>query len=156
MREEIDKVWIEPNTWNDGKKAAMAFVPLLEVFMKQYEDGKNEEAVGNAFYLLERFARLHCKDVDYFEPDRESHCSYYEFLLEAVCHILTLVMKDKRTEQRYRNAMVWHINTINMLYGQMFQSSFTSFEDFLYGDAKRDTFVFGFEYLLEMDKNKNR
>lgn len=72
--------------------------------------------------------------------------------MEAVCHILTLVMKDKRTEQRYSNAMVWHINTINMLYGQMFQSSFTSFEDFLYGDAKRDTF--GFEYLLEMDKNK--
>ena len=27
MREEIDKVWIEPSTWNDGKKAAMAFVP---------------------------------------------------------------------------------------------------------------------------------
>lgn len=154
MREEIDKVWIEPSTWNDGKKAAMAFVPLLEVVMKQYEEGKNEEAAGNAFYLLERLARLHCKDADYFEPDRESHCSYYEFLLEAVCHILTLVMKDKRTEQRYSNAMVWHINTINMLYEQMFQSSFTSFEDFLYGDAKRDTFVFGFEYLLEMDKNK--
>ena len=136
------------------KKAAMAYVSLLEVFMKQYEDCKNEEAAGNAFYLLERLARLHCKDVDYFEPDRESHCSYYEFLLEAVCHILTLVMKDKCTEQRYINAMVWHINTINMLYGQMFQSSFTSFEDFLYGHAKRDTFVFGFEYLLEMDKNK--
>ena len=95
MREEIDNVWIEPNTWNDGKNVAMAFVPLLEVFMKQYEDGKNEEAAGNAFYLLERLARLHCKDVDYFEPDKESHCSYYEFLLEAVCHILTLVMKDK-------------------------------------------------------------
>lgn len=76
--------------------------------------------------------------------------------MEAVCHILTLVMKYKRTEQRYSNAMVWHINTINMLYGQMFQSSFTSFEDFLYGDATEDTFVFGFEYLLEMDKNKNR
>ena len=76
MREEIDKVWIEPNMWNDGKKAAMAYVPLLEVFMKQYEDGKNEEAAGNAFYLLERLARLHCKDVDYFEPDKESHCSY--------------------------------------------------------------------------------
>ena len=103
MREEIDKVWIEPNTWNDGKKAAMAYVPLLEVFMKQYEEGKNEEAAGNASYLLERLARLHCKDVDYFEPDKENHCSYYEFLLEAVCHILTLVMKDKRTEQRYRN-----------------------------------------------------
>ena len=40
----------------------------------------------------------------------------------------------------------------DMLYGQIFQSSFTSFEDFLYGDAKRDTF--GVEYLLEMDKNK--
>lgn len=34
MCEEIDKVWIEPSTWNDGKKAAMAFVPLLKVFMK--------------------------------------------------------------------------------------------------------------------------
>lgn len=101
MREEIDKAWIEPNTWNDGKRAAMADVPLLEVFIKQYEE-------------------------------------------------------DKRTEQRYSNAMVWHINTINMLYGQMFQSSFTSFEEFLYGDATEDTFVFGFEYLLEMDKNKNR
>lgn len=77
------------------KKAAMAYVSLLEVFMKQYEEGKNEEAAGNAFYLLERLARLHCKDVDYFELDRESHCSYYEFLLEAICHILTLVMKDR-------------------------------------------------------------
>lgn len=69
--------------------------------------------------------------------------------MEAVCHILTLVMKDKRTEQGYSNAMVWHINTINMLYGQMFQPSFTSFEDFLYGDAKRDTFVFGYDCLVE-------
>ena len=41
------------------KKAAMAYVSLLEVFMKQYEEGKNEEAAGNAFYLLERLARLH-------------------------------------------------------------------------------------------------
>lgn len=37
----------------------------------------------------------------------------------------------------------------DMLYGQMFQSSFTSFEDFLYGDAKRDTFVFGYDCLVE-------
>ena len=61
-------------------------------------------------------------------------------------------MKDKRTEQRYSkntNAMVWHINTINMLYGQMFQSSFTSFEDFLYGDVTEDTFALGYEYLME-------
>ena len=101
MREEIDKAWIEPNTWNDGKRAAMADVPLLEVFIKQYEE-------------------------------------------------------DKRTEQRYRNAMVWHINTINMLYGQMFHSSFTSFEDFMYGDATEDTFALGYEYLLEKNSNKNR
>lgn len=26
MREEINKVWIELNMWNDGKKAAMAYV----------------------------------------------------------------------------------------------------------------------------------
>lgn len=37
----------------------------------------------------------------------------------------------------------------DMLYGQIFQSSFTSFEDFLYGDAKRDTFVFGYDCLVE-------
>lgn len=37
----------------------------------------------------------------------------------------------------------------DMLYGQMVQSSFTSFEDFLYGDAKRDTFVFGYDCLVE-------
>lgn len=114
MREEIDKVWIEPNTWTDGKKAAMAYISLLEVFMKQYENGRNEEAAENAFYLLERLARLHSKDADNFEPDRKSHCSYYEFLLEVVCHILTLVMKELRTEQRYGNAINWHINTINM------------------------------------------
>lgn len=64
---------------------------------------------------------------------------------------LTLVMKDKRTEQRYSNAMIWHINSINMLYGQIFQSSFTSFEDFLYGDAKRDTFVIGYNCLVKKD-----
>ena len=151
MREEINKVWIELNTWNDGKKAAMAYVPLLEIFMKQYEEGKKEEVAGNAFYLLERLARLYCKDVDYFEPNRENYCSYYEFLLEAVCHILTVVMKDKRTEQRYSNAMIWHINSINMVYGQIFQSSFTSFEDFLYGDATEDTFAIGYNCLVEKD-----
>ena len=61
-----------------------------------------------------------------------------------------------RTKNQKTVAMVWHINTINMLYGQMFQSSFTSFEDFLYGDAKRDTFVFGYEYLLENNSDENR
>lgn len=52
MREKIDKVWIEPNTWNDGKMAAMAYVPLLEIFMKQYEDGKNEEGQETLFIFL--------------------------------------------------------------------------------------------------------
>ena len=155
MRKEMDKAWVEPNTWNDGKKAAKALAPLLEVFMKQYEDGKNEEAAGNAFYLLERLVRLYCKCADYFEPDREGHCSFYEFLLEAVCHILTRIMKDERTEQRYSNAMVWHINTINMLYGQIFQSSSPSFESFLYGDTTEDTFVFEYNYLVNKDKEKD-
>ena len=103
------------------------------------------------YYDLVVDKKIYCKDADYFELDRESHCSYYEFLLEAVCHILTLVMKDMRTEQRYSNAMVWHINTINMLYGQIFQSTFTSFEDFLYGDATEDTFAIGYNCLVEKD-----
>lgn len=148
MREEVDKVWIEPDTWSDGKKAALAYSPLLEIFMKQYEEGKLEEAAGNAFYLLERLARLCCKNPDYFGPDRECHCSFYEFLLEAVCHILTLVMIDKRTEQQYNHAMVWHFGTINMLYGQIFQSSYTCFEDFLYGDTERDTFALAYDCLV--------
>ncbi len=42
-----------------------------------------------------------------------------------------------------------------MLYGQMFQSSFTSFEDFLYGDATDDKFVIGYEYLLENNLDEN-
>ena len=51
---------------------------------------------------------------------------------------------------QYKNkCYVWHINTVNMLYGQMFQSSFISFEDFLYGDTKRDTFVLGYNCLVE-------
>ena len=63
-------------------------VLLLEVFMKQYEEGKNEEAAGNAFYLLERLARLHCKDVDYFEPDRESHGSVEKYWGCFFCFIV--------------------------------------------------------------------
>ena len=43
-----------------------------------------------------------------------------------------------------------------MLYGQMFQSSFTSFEDFMYGDATEDTFELGYEYLLEKNSGKNQ
>ena len=45
MREEINKVWIEANTWNDGKKAAMAFVPLLEVFMKMVRKRRRQETL---------------------------------------------------------------------------------------------------------------
>ena len=80
MKEEIDKTWIEPVAWEDGKKAAYAYVPWLATFMKQVEDGDMEEAAGNAFYLLERLARLYSKDVMLFEPDKDNHCSFYEFL----------------------------------------------------------------------------
>lgn len=44
MCEDFEKVWIELNTWNDGEITAMAYVPMLEVFIKQYEDCKNGEA----------------------------------------------------------------------------------------------------------------
>lgn len=149
MREEIDRTWIEPSVWDDGKAAAQAYVPLLETFMHQYEEGKMEEAAGNAFYLLERLGRLFSKESDYFEPDRDSHCSYYEFLLEAVCHILALVMKDKRTEKSCSNAIIWHTCTINMLYARIFESSFTCFEDLMDGDVTADTFFIGYECLVK-------
>ena len=140
---EIDQTWIEPASWEDGKAAAQAYAPLLETFMCQYKDGKMDEAVGN---------RLFSKDAAYFEPDRENHCSFYEFLLEAVCHILALVMRDKRTEQPYRYAMIWHICTINMLYKQIFDSSFTCFEDLMYGDVTENIFVIGYDYLVKGPK----
>lgn len=149
MREEIDRAWIEPNDRTDGEKAAKAYAPLLKTFMWQYQDGNKEAAAGNVFYLLERLARLFCKAPDCFELDNENHSSSYELLLEAVCHILSLVMSDKRTESPFRNAMVWHIHTINILYGQFFQSLFFSFDDFLCGDVTEDTFVYAYNYLVK-------
>ena len=148
MREEIDKTWIEPETWEDGKKAAYAYVPLLVAFMKQVEEGQMEKAAGNAFYLLECLGRLFCKNIMLFEPNEDSRCSFYEFLLEAVCHILSVAMTDKRTGGTLEDAMIWHINTINMLYGRIFESSYTSYSDFLGGKVDKDSFAWGYEYLV--------
>lgn len=83
-----------------------------------------------------------------FEPDKDNHCSFYEFLLEAVCHILAVVMKDKRTDRDVRSAMIWQLGSINMLYGRIFESSYTSFQDLMNGDADDDTFAWGYEYLV--------
>lgn len=149
MREAIDQVWREPTVWADGKAAAQAYVPLLETFMHQVEEGKKEEVAGNAFYLLERVARLYSKKPEYFSPDKEYHCSWYEFLQEAVCHILVCVMKSKDIAESYSNAMVWHINTINMLYIGFFESSFTCFEDLMYGDVTTKTFASTYDYLVK-------
>lgn len=148
MRDEIDNTWIEPMAWEDGEAAAKSFVPLLKTFMKQYEEGKMSDAAGNAFYLLERLARLYCKNFEYFEPNKESYSSYYEMLLDAVCHILTLVLTDKRTEESISVSMSWYLSTINMLYGQIFESSFTSYEDLLSGKATKDTFAHIYDYLV--------
>ena len=42
MCKDFDKVYIEPNMWNNVKKEVMTLVPLLEVFMKSRE-GKRQE-----------------------------------------------------------------------------------------------------------------
>lgn len=149
MREEIDKAWTEPQAWEDGKAAAQAYVPLLTAFMQQREEGRMAEAAGNAFYLLERLGRLYSRNIDYFEQGKDNRCSYYELLLEAVCHILAMVMMDKRTEKPLRNAMTWHLSTINMLYGQIFMSSYTCYQDLLYGEVTEDAFAFGYDYLVK-------
>ena len=149
MREEIDKAWTEPQVWEDGKAAAQAYVPLLEAFMQQREQGRMAEAAGNAFYLLERLGRLYCKDINYFEPNNHCHCSFYEFLLEAVCHILTMVMIDKRTEKSLSNSMTWQLSSINMLYGQIFMSSYTKYQDLMYGEVTENSFAFGYDYLVK-------
>lgn len=149
MRKEIDQTWIEPKAWEDGKTAAKAFVPLLETFMKQHEEGKMADAAGNAFYLMERLARLYCKDISYFESNEDNDSSCYELLFDAVCHILTMVMKDKRTEKPFSNAMTWHFCTINMLYGQILTSSFISYQELMYGKVTKDTFAYEYEYLVK-------
>lgn len=149
MKEEIDKTWIEPTAWEDGETAAKAYTPLLKTFMKQYEDGKMEEAASNAFYLMERLARLFCKHAEYFGTNKDNYCSYYELLFEAICHILTLVMTDKRTEKSLSNSVSWHLSTINMLYGQIFHSLFFSFDALLSGKATKDTFCYEYDYLVK-------
>ena len=148
LREEIDKSWIEPTTWEDGEVAAKAFVPLLKIFMRQYEEGKMAEAAGNAFYLMEHLCRLYCKDISYFEPNKDNDSSDYEMLFDAVCHVLTMVMKDKRTERPFSNAMSWHLCSLNMLYGQILMSSFVSYQDLMYGKVTKDTFGCEYDYLV--------
>ena len=146
MKEEIDKAWIEPQTCEDVKKAAYAYVPLLKTIMSQVEEGQDKEAAGNAFYLLERLCRLYCSDFMLFESNRDNDCSYYEYLLEAVCHILVMVME--RTIEVIKTAMIWHLNGFNMLYGRIFESLYSSFEDLINGEADEDTFVYEYDYLV--------
>lgn len=149
MREEIDKTWIEPKAWEDGKAAARAFVPLLKTFMQQYEDENMAEAAGNAFYLMERLGRLYCKDINYFWPNNENLSPDYELLFDAVCHILTMVMKDKRTEKPFSISMQWHLSTINMMYGQILMSSFVSYQDLMYGKVSKNSFGCEYDYLVK-------
>lgn len=42
MCEDFDKVCIEPDMWNNGKKEVMTLVPLLEVFMKPRKGRRQE------------------------------------------------------------------------------------------------------------------
>ena len=45
--------------------------------------------------------------------------------------------------------MTWHLSTINMLYGQIFMSSYTCYHDLLYGEVTEDAFAFGYDYLVK-------
>lgn len=149
MREEMDRRWVEPKVWEDGRAAVQALVPLLETFMKQYEEGRMAEAAGNAFYLMERLCRLYCKDFSYFEPNKDDESSHYELLFDGICHILSMVMKDKRTEKSFSISMSWHLCSINMLYGQILMSSLVSYQELMYGEATKDTFAYEYEYLVK-------
>lgn len=44
--------------------------------------------------------------------------------------------------------MIWQLGSINMLYGRIFESSYTSYQDLMNGDADDDTFAWGYEYLV--------
>ena len=59
-----------------------------------------------------------------------------------------MLTSDKRTEGSLRSAMIWHVNTINMLYGRIFESSYTKYEDLMNGDVDKDSFAWGYEYLV--------
>ena len=60
-----------------------------------------------------------------------------------------MVMIDKRTEKSLSNSMTWQLSSINMLYGQIFMSSYTKYQDLMYGEVTENSFAFGYDYLVK-------
>ena len=147
MREEIDKAWREPATWEEGKAIGMGYATLVRTFMSQYEKGKMKEAAGNTLYLLERIGRLWFNKPRLFDPDSRCRSSSYELLMEAACHILVSITKDKRTKASLRDDIPWHLRTINMIYRRVFESFDTRFDNFMYWEVGKDAFASGYECL---------
>lgn len=147
MREEIEETWIEPVTWEDGRAAGMGYAHLVQTFMRQYEQGKMKEAAGNTLYLLERIGRLWFNKPGLFDPDSRCRSSSYELLMEAACHILVSITKDKRTMASLRDDIPWHLRTINMIYRRVFESFDTRFDNLMYWEVGKDAFASGYEYL---------
>ena len=81
-----------------------------------------------------------------FEFKYDAKGDYYDIVVDK--KIQAVVMKDKRTDRDGRSAMTWQLGSINMLYGRIFESSYTSFQDLMNGDADDDTFAWGYEYLV--------
>ena len=149
IREEIDNTWKEPETWSEGKIAGLAFVPLIQMFMHQYEAGQMYESAGNTLYLLERIGTLWFNKPRLFDPDANYYCSSYDLLMQAACHILVSIMKDNRTKTLLREDIPWHLRTINMIYRRIFESFDTQFDNLMYSKVDKDMFAEGYNnYVL--------
>ncbi len=149
MNEEIDRTWLEPVTWEEGRAAGLAYTPLVRTFMQQYETGKMKEAASNVLYLLKRIGKLWCHKPRLFDPDSDRRVASYEMLMEVACYILARITKDERTKTSLKEDIPWHLRTINMMYKRMFDLFDLSFDNFIYMQAEPEEFITGYYYFME-------
>ena len=148
MRKEIDHVWQEPDTWEEGRMAGLSYTHLVRTFMQQYEGGNMKETAGNVLYLLERIGKLWFQKPRLFDPSTDWKISSYEMLLEVSCYILDRIIHDKRTKVSLAEDIPWHLRTINMIYRRPFQSFNTSFDEFLQWGIRPEVFIGGYHYFM--------
>jgi hypothetical protein len=68
LKERVDKDWMNAVTENEGEELYNRIVGYpLEICEMMHEEGREEEAVANLFYLLEKMGDLYKSNPDLFE-----------------------------------------------------------------------------------------
>lgn len=148
MREEIDQTWQEPETWEEGRAAGLAYTPLVRIFLQQYEKGCMKEVAGNVLYLLERIGKLCFHKPRMFDPIPDYKMPSFLMLLDVSCYILDRIIHDKRTKVALAEDIPWHLRTINMIYRRLFEQFDLNYDRFLHYGIQPDAFIGGYEYFM--------